>query len=287
MFMRADSLKLKIIIFVLILALFVNWGIPDFLVSWRGIAYKLWQRGMWLVLNYQTKTYETLTSTNFILKYTQADQELAPLILPLAEDYLFKVEKILGIKQKKYRIPLVLYHDEETLNKSFGWSGDKSAVGVYWAGTIRLVSPQAWSEHLVENTSALWATFQREGPLAHELTHLFIDEATKGNYPRWLTEGLAQYVEEEITGFILSEPSVESKAHPYPFASLVSDFDRQPDQFLAYWQSLQAVRNLLEEYGRERLTGLLAELRQGKGFYQAFANNYGLNFAEFEQNLKY
>lgn len=286
MFVQTISLKLKIVAFVLIVVLFVSWCTPNFFVSWRGIAYQLFQQGMRLILNYQTKTYATLASTNFVLKYTQEDQELAPLILPLAEDYLLQVEKILGIKPPKRLIPLVLYHDEEVLNKSFGWSGDKSTVGVYWAGTIRLVSPRAWDEHLPQNTSVLWETFQQEGPLAHELTHLFVDEATKGNYPRWLTEGVAQYVEEEITGFTLNEPSEESKAHPYPFSRLDSHFDQQPDQLLAYWQSLQAVRNLLAKYGQERLTGLLAQLRQGESFKRAFANNYGLDFADFEQGIR-
>jgi hypothetical protein len=281
MFTPIISLKLKIVVFVLIIALFVSWLLPNFLVAGKEIAYKLFQQGMWLILNQRTKTYETLTSTNFILKYTKGDQDLAPLILQLAEDYLFRVEKILGIKQQKRPIPLVLYGDEEALNKSFGWSGDKSAVGVYWAGTIQLVSPRTWSE----NTSALWEAFEQEGPLAHELTHLFIDEATRGNYPRWLTEGLAQYVEEEITGFTLSEPLEESKAHLYPFSSLENQFDQQPDQFLAYWQSLQAVRILLEKYGMEHLTVLLTELRQGENFQNAFAHSYGLDFVDFEQEF--
>ncbi|MGI6587960.1 MAG: peptidase MA family metallohydrolase [Peptococcia bacterium] len=282
MFTQIISLKLKIVVFVLIFVLFVSWLLPNFLVVWKEITHKLFQQGMWLVLKHQTKTYETLTSTNFILKYTKEDQDLASSVLQLAEDYLFRIEKILGIKQQKHLIPLVLYGDEETLNKSFGWSGDKSAVGVYWAGTIRLVSPRAWSE----KTSDLWETFEQEGPLAHELTHLFIDEATRGNYPRWLTEGVAQYVEEEITGFTLSEPLEESKTVLYPFSSLENDFDQQPDQFLAYWQSLQAVRNLLEKYGLERLTALLAELRQGENFKNAFAHSYGLDFTDFEQEFK-
>lgn len=286
MFMSVVSLKLKIVVLVLILALIICWILPNQVFSWREFVYKLFQQGIQLVLNYQTKNYETLASANFILKYTQKDEELAPLVLTLADDYLIQIEDILGFALKVQSIPLVLYSEEDALNRSFGCSGDKSAVGVYWAGTIRLVSPRAWSEHVPENDTDLWELFQKEGPLAHELTHLFVDEATKGNYPRWLTEGLAQYVEEKITGFRLSRPVLVSRKEFYSFTALERDFDRQPDQLKAYWQSLEAVHGLLEEYGMEHLKNLLAEMRQGRSFKQAFSKVYQQDFAVFEEELR-
>ena len=96
MFIPVVSIKFKIVVLVLILVLIVCWVIPNRLFSWREITYKLFQQGVRLVLNHQTRTYTTLTSSNFILKYTEADGKLAPLVLALAEDYLVKVEKILS-----------------------------------------------------------------------------------------------------------------------------------------------------------------------------------------------
>lgn len=287
MFVNTISLRLKIVVFVIIVLLFFYWLIPnyDLFHTLRVGTYKLFQKGVCFTLNYQTRTYETLASTNFILKYTEADEELAPLVLALAEDYLVQIEKILGITPEVQAIPLVLYSDVDTLQNSFGWSGDKSAVGVYWAGTIRLVSPRAWSAYIPENEAVLWETFEKEGPLAHELTHFLVDEATKGNYPRWLSEGLAQYVEEKITGYRLALPIIVDTVRFYPFSALGRDFDQQSDQSLAYWQSLQAVQKLLTEYGMERLTCLLSELGQGKNFTDAFFNNYGQAFADFEETL--
>lgn len=286
MFTPVVSLKLKIVVFVLILAIIVCWVIPNRFFSLREFTYKLFQQGIRMVLNHQTKSYETLASANFILKYTEADGKLAPLVLALAEDYLVKVEKILGYAPGVQSIPLVLYGEEEALNNSFGWSADKSAVGIYWAGTIRLVSPRVWSTYIPDNPSVLGEVFAKEGPLAHELTHFFVDEATRGNYPRWLTEGLAQYVEEKITRFRLSYPIITDRTECYSFSELERDFDKQPDQLKAYWQSFEAVRILLEQNGMECLMNLLAELRQGMSFKQAFSKVYEQDFADFERKFR-
>ena len=43
----------------------------------------------------------------------------------------------------------------------------------------------------------------KEGPMVHEYTHLVVDELTGGNYSRWFTEGVAQYVEQQVTGYTL------------------------------------------------------------------------------------
>lgn len=259
---------------------------PNFLTYIKGIFYRLFQQGATLVLSYQTRDYEILNSKSFVLKYTEGDKELAPLVLEMAEDYLSRVEQTLGFNHNKKKIPLVLYGDEESLNKCFGWTGDKSAVGVYWAGTVRLVSPRVWARVLPDDTAGLRRIFEKEGPLAHEITHLLVDQTTGGNYPRWLTEGLAQYVEEQISGFTLEEPSSSSKAAVYSFSVLDEGFDNQPDQLLAYWQSFQAVRHLLDNYGRDRMKDLLVRLKEGEQFSAAFEKAYGCSFADFEKDLE-
>ena len=273
---------LKIIALVLIIVLLLGSFIAECSFYLRGLVSKIFQQGVRLLLNYQTRDYEVLKSESFILKYTQEERELAPLILKLAEDYLVKTEEAFGVEHRAARIPLVLYADEAALNKSFGWAGDKSTVGVYWAGTIRLVSPRGWTGALPQSAEEAGATFAKEGPLAHELTHLLVDEVTGGNYPRWLTEGLAQHVEEQITGFTLSEPTPSAKTALYSLTALDRSFDEQADQFLAYWQSLQAVRQLLVPYGSEKMMNLLERLGQGENFNKAFAAVYGLSFADFE-----
>ncbi|MDD2401595.1 MAG: peptidase MA family metallohydrolase [Clostridia bacterium] len=247
----------------------------------------MFQKGTLLVLEYQTSDFDTVESNNFELKYTKNDEDIAICVLKMAEEYLIRAEKLLEFRHKKDKVLLVLFEDEKALNKSFGWSGDKSAVGVYWAGSIRLVSPRAWADEDLEDadTEKIEEIFRRNGPLSHELTHFLIDEMTEGNYPRWLTEGLAQYVEEKITGFTLNEPLFVSEDRVYLFSKLNSDFDNKPDQVMAYWQSFEIVRALIKEFGMEKMDELLDELRRGTKFNQAFERTYNIYFCDYEEKF--
>ncbi|NLB18697.1 MAG: hypothetical protein GX825_08225, partial [Syntrophomonadaceae bacterium] len=176
---------------------------------------------------------------------------------------------------------LVLYPDSETLARSFGWDKDERAMGVYYGGTIRLLNPDEW---ITEGDKR--RTFINEGPMAHEFAHLLVDYVTRGNYPRWYTEGVAQYVEKQITGFEFSRPlqyNLQS-AGLYNFASLDKEFD-QLDQTVAYWECLQAVELIVEEYGEDRIFEILRLLGQGNDMEQSFKNATGQSLEAFEIEL--
>ena len=123
------------------------------------------------------------------------------------------VNKRLGFNPQGKSLVLI-YPTREALGKSFGWAADQSAMGVYWAGVIRVLSPMAWVESAV--TSEVEKEFRSSGPMVHEYTHLVVDYITRGNYTRWLTEGVAQYVERDITGFVLSEPLIRFEEEWFP-----------------------------------------------------------------------
>jgi hypothetical protein len=159
-------------------------------------------------------------------------------------------------------------------------------LGVYWAGSIKILSPRAWFPSGLE-LFEIEERFAEEGPLCHELSHLLTDRITRGNYSRWLTEGLAQYIEKKLTGFTLEEPSPEAKANPYPFARLDAGFDRQPDQVLAYWQSLQAVTYLIEEFGMEKLHSLAEQFTERPDpLMRSLRKTYGLSLPALEEAVK-
>jgi hypothetical protein len=198
-----------------------------------------------------------------------------------AEEVFEPVNDALGYKLQE-QVLMVLHPTKDSLNKSFGWDADENAMGVYWAGTIRILSPLAWASE----TESLATEFRDQGPIAHEYTHLVVDYMTKGNYTRWLTEGIAQYLEREITGFAFAAQNVEGKDRLYSFEQLTSEFDNLPDQSLAYYQSLAAIDYYVERYGFATLVSLLEDLGRGISLNQAFVDSTGQSIENFEVQVQ-
>ncbi len=276
----------NIIIYTAVTILAILMLFPGAFANVRYLGYNLFKQGAKVYLNYQTKDFMEQSSEHFILKYSENDEDTASFVLDMAEDFYAKVVNQLQYKLSgKAKIPIVIYPDEATLNESFGWSVDKSAAGVYWAGNIRLLSPHALA---VQGSSLdeVKRIFAEEGPLSHELAHLFVDEKTRGNYTRWFTEGIAQYVEKTTTGFTLQEPGLEEKKELYQFSRMDEEFDNLPNQTLAYWQSLQAVNYLIEEYGMDKMNQFLQVLGNNRGFSEAFQEVYSISVKQFDNDIK-
>lgn len=223
---------------------------------------------------------EKITSEHFCIRFWPEARAEAELVLEVAEQFYHPVTGDFFYSPRG-RIPLILYSSREELNKCFGWEAKESAMGVYWGGTIRVLSPQVW----IGDTDAgrVREKFISCGPVVHELTHLMVDYLTGGNYPRWFTEGVAQYEDYKITGFMISE-SVESTIQPmYSLKELAVNFDGLPDQTLAYKQSFAAVYYIVETYGEGALQALIKELGKGKDLSRAMENVLQINLRQFEK----
>lgn len=229
----------------------------------------------------QTLEWNTLESDHFLVRYQDQDADVAGLVLATAEKYYGPVSGVLGYTPEE-KVPIIIYPDRASLNKSFGWDAAENAMGVYWAGVIRILSPKAWAGQGED----LAREFASQGPVAHEYAHLVVDYLTGGNYPRWLTEGVAQYVEREVTGFQFPAVKVESGDELYDLAQLGKEFDSLPNQALAYHQSLSAVDYFVERFGFASLQALLLALGQGKDLNSAFLHTTGQDLNTFEIHWK-
>lgn len=178
------------------------------------------------------------------------------------------------------KIPIVIYASREELNASFGWPASENAMGVYWGGVIRVLEPQVWINE--SDPEAVRHIFQQAGPMAHEMTHLVLDYLAQGNYPRWFTEGLAQYEEYKITGFLFSQPEGIWDRGLYPLDKMDRNFDSLPDQALAYKQSLLAVEYIVSVYGEDGLHRIINNLAQGISFQDSMIQALGTAPKQFE-----
>jgi len=225
----------------------------------------------------ETRNFYTKETDHFVIKFMAKDKPYVKVVADTAEEVWGPITRFFGYGPREKTV-VVIYPDSESLGASFGWDKDEEAMGVYWAGSIRVLSPGQWI-----GSADTGEVFRREGPLAHELTHLLVDELTKGNYPRWFTEGIAQYVERKVTGFSFAEPYFREIPH-YSFEVLESDFDNL-DQRLAYWESLVAVDCIVDRVGEEGLLQLIDALGSGLSLPEAVKKVMGIEFSQFAREV--
>ncbi len=219
----------------------------------------------------------TLSGQHFVVKYYPENSANASLVLETAEKAYNQLAKKYDFDARG--VPVIIYPSRAELNACFGWSAAEGAMGAYWAGVIRVLAPEAW----IPKGEDVKEVFAGSGPMIHELTHLIVDGLAKGNVPRWFTEGLAQYEEYRLTGFQLPGPEDFGK-RTYHFRELDREFDRLPDQALAYRQSFSAVEYLIQEYGEGKVKQILKTLSRGKDMEEALVSATGTGLGEFERN---
>ena len=111
--------------------------------------------------------------------------------------------------------------------------------------------------------------------LAHEYVHLVVDRVTGGNCPRWLDEGLAQYLTQNQTPRdrrILDDARRQNAL--LPLEALKGDFaalELPALVDLAYSQSYSLVEYLSEKLDSGGMGRLLAAIKEGGGAEKALA----------------
>lgn len=226
----------------------------------------------------RTHGWQHFEDDYLILRY-RGDKEGAALVQETTRLFYQRICDDFNFTPKQ-KIPIIVYASREELNASFGWPASENAMGVYWGGVIRVLAPRAWINE--DDPEAVKRIFWQSGPMAHEMTHLVLDYVARGNYPRWFTEGLAQYEEYKITGFLFSQPPGIWERGLYPLERMDRNFDALPDQTLAYRQSLSAVEYIVAVYGEDGLHKIINNLAQGKNFHDSMIQALGTTPEQFE-----
>jgi hypothetical protein len=246
----------------------------------RVHGFELFRDCQRLIVSIQTANWPALEDRHFIVKYQRGDEPSARMVLADAEGVYQPLGSFFGYFPNQ-KVPILIYPDRTSLNRIFGWGNDESAMGVYWAGVIRVLSPRVWMSDTP--LSQQQQVFQAQGPVAHEYTHLLVDYKTGGNYTRWLTEGLAQYAEESIAGG--DPPDRERLAITDPaLKQLDGKFDDPLWQDYSYTVSKDMVSYLIGSCGPERIPRLLDALDSREPMDKAFAQVYGITLDQFVES---
>jgi hypothetical protein len=157
-----------------------------------------------------------------------------------------------------------------------------------WArfDTIDLQSPRTWS--LTGASSA-----QVSELLTHELTHCLMYQRSSSAWtwpfkgtPLWFREGMASVTAEQ--GYRRSSPRTIRdwmKAHPDrdPVGKGDALYQSEPD--IVYGSAHRAFEYLIERHGAAVVTSILAEMKRGAGFGEAFRRSTTVAVSSFEQQF--
>ena len=121
--------------------------------------------------------------------------------------------------------------------------------------------------------------------MAHELAHLLIDAASRGNgVPKWFNEGLSQILAgESRTGYStrLARAALANRLIGLPRVDGVLGYSRQ-DADLAYAESHAATQALVERFDWEAIRNILFIVGSGAEFDEAFLQATGLEYEAWQ-----
>ncbi len=233
--------------------------------------------GRWLPL---VAAEEVLCSENFKLLYS-GELEEGRAVLELLEAGLADLQAWLPDFTPK---PIVvrLHPTQAALQQALGGSYAPT-LGAYYLGKLELLAPQAWQPHL--NLDEAIAFYAQQGPVVHELTHLLLDYQVAVSYPVWFSEGMAQYWEERLRGYVWQEGGLAWREAPHSLDQLTDHFSSLPEA-IAYQEALSLVSFLYERMGDGGVNQLLTALGRGQTFTVALQAAYGQPLTTFEQDWK-
>lgn len=199
------------------------------------------------------------------VRYPAGHRQGAEWVRDYAERVLPRVAAAMGAELPAVPAVFLVYESPVALARTFGWAPGDPPLGVYAAGAIHVADPLTWAGDRV--------TFEREGPIPHELAHWLLDRVTYGNYPAWFTEGLAQAVDRDLTGFTFGWsdpcPRVDWETLNEAFHTLPTD--------TAYGAALCLYDRLAARGGTDAAGRLLERLAAGDPFAHAVRQVYGVD----------
>ena len=222
-------------------------------------------------------TWESVESPHFRLYY-QAGTADPTSILQIAEDFYAEMPQLTE-RMPAGMIDIWICNTQKEFQASVHAPIQDWAVGCAFPLSRRIV---------IQNPKHIaLAKLQLAQVLRHEIAHVLFGQCTRKavkEIPLWFIEGIAIYLADEwvpsrhetLLKHIFSKSIL-------PLQTLTRNFpNSQTGADLAYAESQDALRWLVEVKGRDVLFALIAELHAGKNFETAFETVVGWDLATFD-----
>ena len=213
--------------------------------------------------------WQAVTGGNINLHYYEGGQAFGQALHDAAAQALVRLSQDVGLRPEK-PVDIYIYANTNDLRDAIlyepAWVGGQAFPG----NNIVIIGVSADQLDWGKSTEA------------HELTHVLVGHLTftcLGFIPTWLNEGLAMYGEGGPQSVELAQFD-QAKAADQLLAlrSLTGGFSEESDRAnLSYTESYSVVNFLIQTYGRDKMTALLAALRNGATTDEALQSVYGFD----------
>ena len=213
--------------------------------------------------------WKVVSGDGINLHWYEGDKTFAQSLSATAIDALKRLDSEAGMQMDK-PIDLYIYGNFDDMRDSVlyepGWTGGQA----FASHNIVIIG--------ISTDNLDWG----KSTVAHELTHVVTGHVTFNclwSVPTWLEEGLATYSEGEL------EPSSQKNLKQavqddtlMSLRALSGGFSEKSDKAdLSYSQSFSVVKYLIEAYGRDKMSALLKDLRDGEIIDNALRAVYGFD----------
>ena len=216
-------------------------------------------------------SFDGKESSNFYVKYEGFENaETGHLLLMVLEEAYHKVGADIGLYPEK-PVTVILYTNRQfsDVTRSPAWAG-----GLY-DGKIRLPSGG-----ISQKTDELIRVAY------HEYTHALVHQATGGNCPTWLNEGLAQLA--AAADILRAKNFLQRMGGPVPLRQLEGSFLQldTSNASRAYATSLLAVDYIVSEYSLAHIKSILELLGEGETVSGAIRSTLYLSYDDIEKSFR-
>jgi cellulose synthase operon protein C len=248
--------------------------------------------------NANYKSYETVNSLRLLDKYKdfvtyktpttilRLHKKEAELLRPYFES---EMERDIAAYNEKYKMTLKgpvqveVYPDHEDFAVRTAGMPGLGALGVTFNAVIAMDSPSGRTP----------GSFHWASTLRHEMSHVYILEATNSRVPRWFTEGLAVYEETAAApdwGDRLDPDAIHAIQHKLllPVADLDRGFIRPtyPSQVIvSYFQGGKICSYIAEKWGYSKLLDMVHSFAKLESTPDVFQKDLGISTTDFDKQF--
>ncbi len=223
--------------------------------------------------------WQSLSQGQLTLYWYGEAQEFGQHLLDVAGQALRRLQEEVGVELED-AVKIYVYLSKSDMDKAISSRSESFDAQIVTLGMA-----------IGKHTMLLLGTAPGvEETIAHELSHIVVHLATDnplGDIPAWLDEGLAMYAEGELPHY--NAVALEEAIRRDALISVrsLSSYTGAPEQVdLYYGEVYSLVDFMLKEYGKEKMSHLLAVFKEGSHQEDALQEVYGFGLDELDDQWR-